>query len=189
MSGPAEIDETEFEEWYRVAHPKALAALTAYSSNAAEASEATDEAFARVLLRWDRLHEVSSRTGWVFVVGRNVLRRRQWRSRLEHERWHKLAARPALAECDDAGTISNASEIAQLLSPLTRRQRTAMILHHGLDLSQEDVASLIAVSRSTVASTLSDAHRALERHGQLSTKSDTVPLGPPIASPERGPRV
>jgi len=185
MSGAAEIDETEFEEWYLVAHPKVLAALTAYSSNAAEASEATDEAFARALLRWDRLHEASSRTGWVFVVGRNVLRRRQWRSRLEHERWHKLAARPALPQCDNAGTISNASEIAQLLSPLSRRQRTAMILHHGLDLSQEDVASLMKVTRSTVASTLADAHRALERQRE----SNTIVPGPSIARHERGPRV
>lgn len=164
-----------------MAHPKVLAALTAYSNNAAEASEATDEAFARALLRWDRLQGVSSRTGWVFVVGRNVLRRRLWRSRLEHERSQKLAARSS-PQRDDTGAVCDASQIAQLLSPLSRRQRAAMILHHGLDLSQEDVASLMRVSRSTVASALADAYRSLERRGRLSTKSDAGLPGTAVAS-------
>ena len=176
MSGPAEIDETEFEEWYLVAHPKVLAALTAYSGNRSEASEATDEAFARALLKWDRL-QITSRTGWVFIVGRNVLRRRQWRSHLEHERWQRLSARPSSPQGEDAASITDADEIAELLSPLSRRQRTAMILHHGLDLTQEDVASLMRVSRSTVASTLADAHRALERRRE----KGPIASGPSIA--------
>jgi RNA polymerase sigma-70 factor (ECF subfamily) len=161
VSEEREIDDTQFEEWYLMAHPRVLAALTAYCGDPDEASEAADEAFARAFLKWGTLKGGPSPTGWTFVIGRNVIRRRHWRSRLERERWQTVAERRARPASDQIDEVSEASEVAELLRPLSDRKRTAVLLHHGLDLPQEKVAKLMGVTRSTVASALSDARRKI----------------------------
>jgi RNA polymerase sigma factor (sigma-70 family) len=103
---------------------------------------------------------MDSPTGWTFVVARNVLRLRTRAKRREEfvadPRQHEQASP------DPAEAVSSAIAMAQILASLTRRQRTMFVLHYGMDVSQDHVASLMHVSRSTVASTLMDVRRLLQ---------------------------
>jgi RNA polymerase sigma-70 factor (ECF subfamily) len=153
--------ETNFESWYPTAHRQVLAALVAYCGDLTEAAEAADEAFVRAFAKWDRVRAMSSPVGWAFVVGRNVVRRRARRRRREMELAGLEARRQLVAGRDDADAVLAAYDVAVTLSVLSPRQREVVVLHHGLDLSQEQVAKLLGVSRSTVATTLMDARSAL----------------------------
>ena len=54
-----------------------------------------------------------------------------------------------------------ATEVWQVVRQLSPRQREAVILRHVADLTEGDVTAAMRVSRSTVSSTLADAHRRL----------------------------
>jgi RNA polymerase sigma factor (sigma-70 family) len=156
-------DRMLFETWYPAAHRQVLAALVAYCGDLAAASEATDEAFARAFARWRDVGQMTAPAGWAFVVARHQLGRTAVRSSRER------ATAPTLAWAaggrsdarDDTGRVEAALEVAEALRPLSTRQREVVVLHHGLDLAQDEVADLLGISRSTVATTLLDARRAL----------------------------
>ncbi|HEV8065322.1 MAG TPA: sigma-70 family RNA polymerase sigma factor [Acidimicrobiales bacterium] len=148
-----------FTEWYLAAHRRVLAALIAYGGDYEEASDATDEAFARAFARWERVSVMASPEGWAFVVARNALRRSVRRRSRERSVAVTSAATEAARDASSPGLA--AIELAGVLAVLSERQREVVVLHHGLDLAQETVASLLGISRSTVATTLLDARVAL----------------------------
>jgi RNA polymerase sigma-70 factor (ECF subfamily) len=151
----------DFEEWYRAAHPRVLAALVAYCGDYSAASEATDEAFVRAFSRWARVGAMASPAGWTFVVARNVLRRGIARSARNLVAWSHQSSDGSPVAVDESARVEAALEVSRALGLLTRRQRDVVVLYHGFDLTQDCVAELLGISRSTVATTLLDARRAL----------------------------
>lgn len=148
-----------FEAWYLASHARVLAVLTVVSGDADAASEATDEAFARALARWQRVGVMSSPIGWTYRVALNQLRRRLRRRQHEHQL--------LLSASDVSATEQDPSlwlQVLETLRPLTVRQRTVMALTYVADLPQDEVAQLLHISRSTVASTLADAKSAVLGH-------------------------
>jgi RNA polymerase sigma-70 factor (ECF subfamily) len=61
------------------------------------------------------------------------------------------------------------------VAKLPDRQRTAVVLRYVADLPEADIAAAMKVSRGTVASTLSDARKALARH--LSDENEPQEVG------------
>lgn len=148
MSDDRDVSDERFEDWYPAAHNKVLAALVAYSGDPDRSADATDEAFARALSKWNDVRLKGSPTGWVFVVARNVLRHRIRAASREHDFFAGAAHDTEEFGRDPAQTVTDAIEMAQVLRRLTRRQRTMFVLHYGMDVSQDAVASLMGVSRS-----------------------------------------
>jgi RNA polymerase sigma-70 factor (ECF subfamily) len=153
-----------FETWYSDCHARVLAVLTVVSGNADAASEATDEAFARALARWRRVRTMKSPTGWTYRVALNELRRRIRRQEQEVQLSLK-ASDASKAEQDPLLWF----QVLEAIRPLTARQRTVLALCYIADLPQREVASVLHVSRSTVASTLADAKAAV-------LNRDSVPI-------------
>jgi RNA polymerase sigma factor (sigma-70 family) len=52
-------------------------------------------------------------------------------------------------------------EVWLVVAALPLRQRTAVALRHIGDLTESEIARAMGITRSTVSSTLSDAHRTL----------------------------
>jgi len=142
-----------FEQWYAECHPRVLGVLAAVSGNLDEAAEATDEAFARALARWQRVKAMRSPEAWTYKVALNVLRRR-FRRRSRDEQFKNSV--PTSHNPD----LSLRPQLLEVLSALTRRQRTVLALVYVADLPQNEVARLLHVSRGTVASTIADAKAA-----------------------------
>ena len=143
-----------FERWYAECHPRLLGVLTIVSGNADVASEATDEAFVRALARWQKVRAMKSPAGWTYKVALNILRRRLRRQRSEQE---LLRAGETVVQRDPSLWL----QVLEALEPLTVRQRTVLALVYVADLPQDEVAELLHIARSTVASTLADAKEAV----------------------------
>lgn len=142
----------DFETWYRSEHPALLASLTLMSGAPDLAREAVDEALARALERWERVGRMASPGGWTYRVAVNCLRRLQRRAALER-RLHQR--RP------EAEPVEPSTELWELVRTLPRRQRDVVVLRYVGDLPQADIAAVLGIRRSTVSSTLTQAHRAL----------------------------
>ncbi len=148
-----------FEKWYSGCHSRVLAVLTVVSGSVDAASEATDEAFARALARWDRVRAMQSPTGWTYRVALNELRRQLRRQGKERE-----LLQQAIAAFEVEQDCYMWLEVMEAVRHLTTRQRTVLALLYIADLPQKEVARLMRVSRGTVASTLADAKAAVRNH-------------------------
>lgn len=156
-----------FEAFYEQEHARVRAALTVLVGDADLAADATDEAFARAYLHWDRVARMHAPRAWVVKVGLNVVRRRERRRAMERTLLRRIAVPAELP--------APAGEVWLLVADLPPRQRTAVVLRFVADLTEEQIATAMGVKRGTVSATLVAAQRRLaaalpdpnveERHG------------------------
>lgn len=132
-----------------------LAAVAVAAGDIDLAEEATAEAFARALERWDRVSQMDAPGGWVFTVARNRLRRR-WRRRRTEAR---LVDGQSSVRATEMGPFQ--AHVWEAVSQLPRRQREAVALRYIADLTEAQVAEAMGVAPGTVASTLHDARARL----------------------------
>lgn len=119
------------------------------------AGEAVDEACMRALARWSRVGIMTGTDAWVYRVAINHAKRRMRRAALENRILARVPVRESLP--------APAGEVWDLVGHLPFRQRTAVVLRYVADLPEAEVATVMKVSRGTVASTLSEARRSLGR--------------------------
>lgn len=142
-----------FEAWYAAEHPRVLATLSVVCGDLETAREATDEAFARALLKWPRLQEMESPGGWLYTVALNLVRRHARRRSRERDLVAGGRPPPVVAE--------GHREVWDVVQSLPPRQRTAVTLRYLLDMKEREVAEVMKVSPGTVASTLAAARGRL----------------------------
>lgn len=143
---------TDLAEFYAAAYPRLVTALTVAARDRAEAEDAAQEAFTR-LLRKRSSSPVAAPEAWLYTVGLNVLRTR-WRRRARaRERSHLITASPDPEE----GTQLSADslDLRQALRDLPRRYRDPLVMFYLLDLPIGQIADEAGVSVGTVKSQLS----------------------------------
>jgi RNA polymerase sigma factor (sigma-70 family) len=145
--------EGDFEAWYRQVHPRLVSSLTLIAGDVDLGRDAVDEACARALERWSRVRAMRSPAGWTYRVALHVLRRRQRRAGRERELLAQTDRGPAFPP--------QLMEVWLVVAALPLRQRTAVALRHIGDLTENEIARAMGITRSTVSSTLADAHRTL----------------------------
>lgn len=116
------------------------------------AEDATQEAFARALERWERLGDKPWVLGWVMTTALNLVRRRnRWRI-------HRYTTRES-----EQGDIERSLDLRGAIRSLPRRQREAVTLHHIADLPVRDVAKVMGCREGTVKAHLFRAREHLAR--------------------------
>jgi RNA polymerase sigma-70 factor (ECF subfamily) len=143
----------DFEEWYPRERPRLYASLLVFTGSAHLAADAADEALARALLHWRRVRAMDSPEGWTYRVAINVARRTLQRRRRE------MRLLPSVITTQV--TPAPAGEVWDLVRSLPDRQRMAVVLRYLADLTEPEIATIMDVSRGTVATTLVDARHAL----------------------------
>jgi RNA polymerase sigma factor (sigma-70 family) len=149
------MDVEGFEEWYRREHPKLVNTLFLVSGTVDSATDATDEAFARAAAQWSRVRTMEYPSAWTYRVALNVLRKSARRRSRETDLHVKAS---------EGGRLPPPTEHPELwdaVRTLAPRQRVAIVLRYVADLPEQQVASVLGVSRGTVASTLSRARALL----------------------------
>jgi RNA polymerase sigma-70 factor (ECF subfamily) len=117
------------------------------------AADLTDEALSRALQHWGRVAAMDSPGGWTYRVAVNLWRRTARRRAIERRLLPRLVSREVVA--------APAGELWDLVRKLTERQRIAVVLRYVADLTEPDIATVMGVTRGTVASTLATARREL----------------------------
>ena len=140
--------------------------MCALCGDADVASEATDEAFSRCYVRWERVGQMGSPLGWTLRVAQNAMRRTMRRRAIERRLIRTRVPPPSALD-------QSFVEAEELLSRLSPRQRTAMILRYVADLPEADIAVAMSTSRGTVASTLFDARKRLAADPVVSSMKET----------------
>ena len=151
MGADGNVDS--FEDWYAREHPRLIATLLLSTGDIDLATEGVDEAFTRALEKWDRVKAMESPAGWALTVAFNHARRIAKRRTLEHRLLFKRPQQPPIP--------APAGEIWHLVAVLPARQREVVVLRHIADLREGEIAEVLGISRSTVSSSLADAHTRL----------------------------
>jgi RNA polymerase sigma-70 factor (ECF subfamily) len=137
-----------FERFYESNYRRLFAALYLVTRNRDEAEEIAQEAFVRVLEKWDRVGELDDPSGYLFRVSMNVFRGRFRRASLAVRRAMCFAPRAT----DDLAAVETQDELVRLLGGLDRNQRAAVVLTAVMEYSAEEAGRILGIRASSVRS-------------------------------------
>jgi RNA polymerase sigma-70 factor, ECF subfamily len=149
--------QTSFEEFFEQEKASLYGALCMVTRNRHEAEELTQDAFVRVLERWDRVAAMDDPRAYLYRTAMNAFRTGYRRTALAAKRAVSVSrADDAIADVDAHDTTMRA------LATLSPRQRAAVVLTDLLDFPSEQAARMLGIRASTVRMHVSRAHAALK---------------------------
>jgi RNA polymerase sigma-70 factor, ECF subfamily len=161
------VDRDQLVTFVAQDYSRVVTGLSLVCGDRGRAEDAVQDVLAASLDRGDAVRDVPA---FVTAAGLNRLRSGFRRLGAERRAYERLARRPtALAE----PALEPADEaLRAAVRALPRRQREAVVLHHLLDLSVEEVAVLTGVTAGTVKTSLSRGREALRRALGEATTAD-----------------
>ena len=146
-----------FEGFFEQERDGLYRALWLVTRDRFEAEELTQEAFVRVLERWDRIAEMNDPRAYLFRTAMNAFRTSYGRAILAAKRTMRVVpADDAIAEVDERDATVRA------LARLSPRQRAAVVLTDLLGFRSEEAARMLGIRASTLRMHASRAHAALK---------------------------
>jgi RNA polymerase sigma-70 factor (ECF subfamily) len=133
-----------FEDLFSAEHRRLFGALCLITRDPHEAEEIGQEAFVRILERWDRVGSMADPTAYLYRVAMNVFRSRYRRARVAARRMVPGSFRDEISEVDDRDAV------ARMLGQLIPQQRAALVLTTMLGYSSNEAGELLGVRASTV---------------------------------------
>jgi RNA polymerase sigma-70 factor (ECF subfamily) len=121
-----------------------------------EAEEIAQEAFVRVLERWDRVQRLDDPTGYLFVTALNVFRKRLRRARIALRR--SIGAEPSEDAFD---AVEDREVVLSALARLPMEQRAALVVTALLGYSSEEAGRMLGARPSTIRARATRARTAL----------------------------
>ncbi len=134
--------------------------------NAAEAEDAVQETFLRVLKHQDRLGEIRDYRVWLVRIVWNIVldRKRRAKTRPENE---DLSDHARVLPSGDPGadesviSMQERGRIMALIDRLPRREREALLLSAVEELTTAEIASVLGTTESSIRSRIFRARREL----------------------------
>jgi RNA polymerase sigma factor (sigma-70 family) len=151
-----EITAESWQELYDRAFPQVYRALVAATLDRERALDGLHDAFEEGLRHPppdDRNLE-----GWLYRVALRKTRRGLLRAMRE-------TPMTELSSDDPTAAVLRRLEVGRLLALLTERQRTIVVAHYYLGLSQEEIAAALGVRRGTVSATVSQSLTRMRGRG------------------------
>lgn len=149
----------DFDLFYAGTVRRVTSYLHAVTGSRAEAEDAAQEAFARAWQRWDKVSGYGDPEGWVRTVG----------YRISVSTWRKATTRAAAhrrhgVPDDQPGVSADYIAIVAGLRQISPDQRQAIVLHHLVGLSVNEISRETGVPSGTVKARLSRGRQALAGH-------------------------
>jgi len=135
-----------FEEFFDLEHERLLRALYLVVGERQEAEDLAQDAFVKVLERWETVRWMDSPTGYLYRTAMNTFRTRYRRAVMAVRRIALLAPRQQNPYED----VEMTADVREALSALTPRQRAAIVLTELLGYGGEEAASIMGIEPSTV---------------------------------------
>jgi RNA polymerase sigma factor (sigma-70 family) len=137
-----------FERFYAREAKAVFTAVYLMCGDRALAEDATQEAFARALERWDRLEVRPWAGGWVMTTALNVARR-------------SLRRRSVWPLARESPNPDEALDLWTAVRRLPRRQQEAAVLYYRMDVPVHEIGRILGCSEGTVRTHLARARQAL----------------------------
>jgi RNA polymerase sigma-70 factor (ECF subfamily) len=146
----------EFDAFYHATRQKLLHQMYAMTGNLADAQDCVQEAYARAWQHWTHVADHANPEAWLRTVA--------WR--IAASRWRKI--KNGIAAMARHGPPVHAPEpspdnvaLVAALKEIPEAQRRAIVLHHLVGLSVEEVAREMSVPSGTIKARLSRGRAAL----------------------------
>jgi RNA polymerase sigma factor (sigma-70 family) len=143
--GPPLPQPRSFEEFFEKEHRSLYGALRLLCRDGHEAEELMQDAFLKLLERWDRVRDLEDPAGYLYRTAMNLFRSRRRRLRVALRRTIRPEPDP-----DELAAVEEREVVVRALAPLTRGQRAAVVLVDVLGLTSEAAAVVLGVKASTV---------------------------------------
>ncbi|TDE00002.1 SigE family RNA polymerase sigma factor [Jiangella asiatica] len=162
------MSTADFDEFYNATSRRVLHQMYAMTGNLADAQECTQEAYARAWQRWKTVSQTTSPEAWIRTVA--------WR--IAASRWRKTKngvmalvkhGAPSHTPSPDPDHVALVTALRQI----PEAQRQAIVLHHLVGMSVDDIAHETGTPSGTIKARLSRGRAAL---AELLTEDD-VPTG------------
>ena len=134
-----------FEDFFELHHSPLFRALWLITRNRSEAEDVVQDAFLRLLERWEFVRFLADPEGYLYRTAMNVLR--------SHRRRALVAVRRAVGHLppdDQLALVESRDTVVRALAHLTPRQRAAIVLTEMLGLTSIEAAQALKVKPSTV---------------------------------------
>ncbi|MEZ0106826.1 RNA polymerase sigma-70 factor (ECF subfamily) [Catenulispora sp. EB89] len=151
--------EADFEAFYSASSRRLLGHVYAMVGDLAEAEDALQEAYARAWQRWSRVADYEDPEAWVRTVAYRIAVS-SWRRTVSRLRAHRRGARPEA----EPGTSPDRLALVAALREIPADQRRAIVLHHLVGLTVEEISAETATPTGTVKSRLARGRRTLAGH-------------------------
>jgi RNA polymerase sigma-70 factor, ECF subfamily len=137
-------ERISFEQLFTSESSRLFGALCLITRDAHEAEDIGQEAFVRVLERWDKVGAMVDPAGYLYRVAMNVFRSRYRRARVAARRLVWRGSNDGITQVEDRDAVS------RLLGMLTPRQRAAVVLTTVLDYSSDEAGQILGIPGSSV---------------------------------------
>jgi RNA polymerase sigma-70 factor, ECF subfamily len=154
VTGSATLDDVA--KVYRDLRSLLFAIAYRMLSSAGEAEDIVQEAFVRLVPRWEKVSRYEAPEAWVRLVALRLAANRHRDGNRFTQLFHRL---PAEHVPDPADRYSG--DLEQALAGLPMPTRQVVVLHYVCDLSVAQVADALGIAEGTVKSRLSRARDTL----------------------------
>jgi len=149
-------DPRSFDAFYTGSVRRLVGQLHAMTGSRAEAEDCVQEAYARAWQRWDKVSGYGDPEAWVRTVAYRVSIS-SWRKTANMRAAHRRHGAPG----DSTGLSPDYVAIVTALRKVSDGQRQAIVLHHLVGLSVEEIAKETGAAVGTVKARLSRGRQAL----------------------------
>ena len=146
-----------FEDFFDEQKDGLYTALCLVTRNRHEAEELMQDAFVRVLERWDRVAAMDDPRAYLYRTAMNAFRSSYRRALLAAKRSTRL-----MHVDDEIARIDEHDAAVRALADLSPRQRAAVVLTDLLGFPSEEAARMLGIRASTLRMHASRAHAALK---------------------------
>lgn len=147
-----------FDEFYQACYGRLLRQVALVTTDLADAEDVLQEAFARAAIRWRQLEAYDAPEAWVLRVAMNLAADTTRRLRRRAAAMLRLGPPPTQPELS-ADTV----DLIRALRALPLGQRQAIVLHHLVGLSVEEIGRQLGVPSGTIKGRLARGRAALAR--------------------------
>jgi RNA polymerase sigma factor (sigma-70 family) len=153
----ATLAETaSFEVFVTASQTRLFGSLCLMTGSRHEAEEIAQEAYVRVLERWDHVRGLDDPTGYLFVTALNVFRKRMRRAGIAVRRSIRVAPSQ-----DAFGAVEDRAVVLGALAQLPLDQRAALVVTALLGYSSEEAGQMLGIQPSTVRARATRGRTAL----------------------------
>lgn len=145
-----------FEAFFEDHHADLFGALYLITRNRHEAEEIMQDAFLKVLERWERVGSLADPVGYLYRTAMNLFRK-QWR-RASLVLRHTVGLSP---RDDEISLIETRMDVVRALTSLSPRQRAVVVLTELLEFSSVETGRMLGIAPGTVRMHASRGRAAL----------------------------